>query len=130
MGSRVDYDAPGQSCTRMAYSADGTRYKMLSYFFDCLVFKYFIAGGLIFKILCIFSFFPGQIADFFHVGLVKMENPILLNGMKVKVPSDEVMLVSESDPWVLFNLIRRRTGSWSLGMSLLSSFGTLIMLTS
>jgi WD40 repeat protein len=25
MGSRVDYDAPGQSCTRMAYSADGTR---------------------------------------------------------------------------------------------------------
>uniref|UniRef100_A0A164W506 TOPLESS zinc finger domain-containing protein n=1 Tax=Daucus carota subsp. sativus TaxID=79200 RepID=A0A164W506_DAUCS len=25
LGSRVDYDAPGQSCTRMAYSADGTR---------------------------------------------------------------------------------------------------------
>ncbi|GAV81493.1 WD40 domain-containing protein [Cephalotus follicularis] len=25
MGSRVDYDAPGQSCTTMAYSADGTR---------------------------------------------------------------------------------------------------------
>lgn len=26
MGSRVDYDAPGHSCTTMAYSADGTRY--------------------------------------------------------------------------------------------------------
>ena len=26
MGSRVDYDAPGHSCTKMAYSADGTRY--------------------------------------------------------------------------------------------------------
>ncbi|KAM7480337.1 hypothetical protein LguiA_028550 [Lonicera macranthoides] len=25
MGSRVDYDAPGHSCTTMAYSADGTR---------------------------------------------------------------------------------------------------------
>ncbi|XP_023903610.1 topless-related protein 4 [Quercus suber] len=25
LGSRVDYDAPGQSCTTMAYSADGTR---------------------------------------------------------------------------------------------------------
>ena len=25
MGSRVDYDAPGRSCTAMAYSADGTR---------------------------------------------------------------------------------------------------------
>ncbi|KAK2974417.1 hypothetical protein RJ640_021273 [Escallonia rubra] len=25
MGSRVDYDAPGRSCTTMAYSADGTR---------------------------------------------------------------------------------------------------------
>ncbi|XWS11792.1 hypothetical protein CRYUN_Cryun37aG0031000 [Craigia yunnanensis] len=25
MGSRVDYDAPGHSCTKMAYSADGTR---------------------------------------------------------------------------------------------------------
>ncbi|KAL0010744.1 hypothetical protein SO802_005852 [Lithocarpus litseifolius] len=25
MGSRVDYDAPGQSCMTMAYSADGTR---------------------------------------------------------------------------------------------------------
>ncbi|XP_010545756.1 PREDICTED: topless-related protein 4 [Tarenaya hassleriana] len=25
MGSRVDYDAPGQSCTMMAYCADGTR---------------------------------------------------------------------------------------------------------
>ncbi|XP_019056179.1 PREDICTED: topless-related protein 1-like isoform X2 [Nelumbo nucifera] len=25
MGSRVDYDAPGHYCTRMAYSADGTR---------------------------------------------------------------------------------------------------------
>ena len=25
-GSRVDYDAPGQWCTSMAYSADGTRY--------------------------------------------------------------------------------------------------------
>ncbi|GAV85799.1 LOW QUALITY PROTEIN: WD40 domain-containing protein [Cephalotus follicularis] len=25
MGSRVDFDAPGQSCTTMAYSADGTR---------------------------------------------------------------------------------------------------------
>ncbi|KAL9665557.1 hypothetical protein QQ045_020978 [Rhodiola kirilowii] len=25
MGSRVDYDAPGRSCTMMAYSADGTR---------------------------------------------------------------------------------------------------------
>lgn len=26
LGSRVDYDAPGKSCTRMLYSADGTRY--------------------------------------------------------------------------------------------------------
>ena len=26
MGSRVDYDAPGRSCTTMAYTADGTRY--------------------------------------------------------------------------------------------------------
>ncbi|OMO54350.1 hypothetical protein CCACVL1_27864 [Corchorus capsularis] len=25
LGSRVDYDAPGHSCTKMAYSADGTR---------------------------------------------------------------------------------------------------------
>ncbi|XVE89075.1 hypothetical protein DITRI_Ditri19aG0121100 [Diplodiscus trichospermus] len=25
MGSRVDYDAPGHTCTKMAYSADGTR---------------------------------------------------------------------------------------------------------
>lgn len=25
MGSRVDYDAPGRSCTAMAYCADGTR---------------------------------------------------------------------------------------------------------
>lgn len=25
MGSRVDYDAPGRSCTTMAYSADGKR---------------------------------------------------------------------------------------------------------
>lgn len=24
-GSRVDYDAPGHSCTTMAYSADGKR---------------------------------------------------------------------------------------------------------
>lgn len=29
-GSRVDYDAPGHSCTTMAYSADGTRYGMHS----------------------------------------------------------------------------------------------------
>ena len=29
MGSRVDYDAPGHSCTTMAYSADGTRYSLL-----------------------------------------------------------------------------------------------------
>jgi hypothetical protein len=25
LGSRVDYDAPGKWCTRMLYSADGTR---------------------------------------------------------------------------------------------------------
>jgi hypothetical protein len=25
MGSRVDYDAPGRSCSTMAYSADGKR---------------------------------------------------------------------------------------------------------
>ena len=25
LGSRVDYDAPGNWCTMMAYSADGTR---------------------------------------------------------------------------------------------------------
>lgn len=29
MGSRVDYDAPGRSCTTMAYSADGTRHDMI-----------------------------------------------------------------------------------------------------
>lgn len=26
MGSRVDYDAPGRSCTTMLYSADGKRW--------------------------------------------------------------------------------------------------------
>lgn len=26
MGSRVDYDAPGQWCTTLLYSADGNRY--------------------------------------------------------------------------------------------------------
>ena len=26
VGSRVDYDAPGQWCTTMLYSADGSRY--------------------------------------------------------------------------------------------------------
>lgn len=29
VGSRVDYDAPGQWCTTMLYSADGSRYIIL-----------------------------------------------------------------------------------------------------
>lgn len=30
VGSRVDYDAPGQWCTTMLYSADGSRYFLLA----------------------------------------------------------------------------------------------------
>lgn len=30
MGSRVDYDAPGKWCTTMLYSADGSRYVVMS----------------------------------------------------------------------------------------------------
>ncbi|KAF2584466.1 hypothetical protein F2Q70_00037208 [Brassica cretica] len=36
MGSRVDYDAPGRSCTAMAYSADGTRYLIIICIHDFL----------------------------------------------------------------------------------------------
>jgi hypothetical protein len=34
MGSRVDYDAPGNSSTTMAYSADGTRFVYILYCFS------------------------------------------------------------------------------------------------
>jgi hypothetical protein len=30
LGSRVDYDAPGHWCTTMAYSADGSRFIIIS----------------------------------------------------------------------------------------------------
>lgn len=38
MGSRVDYDAPGRSCTTMAYSADGARYIL---YYACHCFPVF-----------------------------------------------------------------------------------------
>ena len=39
MGSRVDYDAPGRSCTTMAYSADGRRFIYWN-FYTILMFSF------------------------------------------------------------------------------------------
>jgi hypothetical protein len=39
MGSRVDYDTPGRSCTAMAYSADGKRFRYWK-FYTILMFSF------------------------------------------------------------------------------------------
>lgn len=70
------------------------------------------------------------IAGCSHVGVIKRGSHTLLNGMKVRVLSNEHIVVLESSPWGLCSLIQPEVDSWLLVMSSKSNFGTWTMLTS
>lgn len=67
-GSKVDYDAPGFCCTRMAYGADNKRW---------------LTRELVCPRLPIFAD-VFSILGYFRVGRTKTETPISLNGMSLK----------------------------------------------
>lgn len=76
LGSRVDYDAPGRSCTTMLYSADSKR---------LICYSILILQPVpVFWETQIFNLYIKRNAGSFHVGQTKMENLMLLSGMNMK----------------------------------------------
>ena len=74
----MDYDAPGHSCTTMAYSADGKRLVYQSILIVLQPSPIFWATGK-------FNLYFELNAGYFRVGQAKMESLMLLNGMKMMV---------------------------------------------
>lgn len=77
LGSRVDYDAPGRWCTTMAYSVDGTRLTLRTYFYLALSITWNAWADC--KVLVCFLYLVGWVVYLgcSHVGPAKMVNPIL-----------------------------------------------------
>ena len=72
VGSRVDYDAPGQWCTTMLYSADGSRYIYTSYLNVIVeISEHFVVDDF---------------SGYFLVERAKRETLSLWSGMRAKVP--------------------------------------------
>ncbi|KAM1057668.1 hypothetical protein ACFX2B_030573 [Malus domestica] len=78
MGYQVDYDASDHSITMMAYGADGKR--LVNHSFQML-----LRPTPIFQATRKFNLYIKRNAGSFRAGQVKMENLMLLNGMKMMV---------------------------------------------
>lgn len=81
LGSRVDYDAPGHSCTTMAYSADGTRYNSI---FCSFLSRFWSSLGMFYLFLLPLPFPFWQMVGYSPVVRAKMVNHTLWSGMRVK----------------------------------------------
>lgn len=81
----MDYEAPGRSCTTMAYSADGTRYTTFSVahriHFACLNINFLFFGLYVFHELYLFF---GQMVGCSPVVPARMVSHTLWSGMRVK----------------------------------------------
>lgn len=110
MGPRVNFDTPGRSCMKMAYSTDGTRYVITLLLHPMASFKFFSTVIWLLK----YSYYCTNIG-YSHVEQVKKVSHTLWNGMTLRGKLSEFIMGFGTGRLGLCNLIQPND-SWLLVM--------------